>query len=288
MDEEEDGSPTPDEGPQKPLKFKRPSPEELRRHFRRIAAERHSRDQEKAAAAAAAAAASTAAGEEAAEAAMPGSGSPPDDGPPGPYPFGLAGDSEPPGDKLAAFMVAVHDDLHKTVLLKDALFSSQDPDLAVTNAYLLVAMEAAWAEVDQTFRDQDLLGQVLAADIDLLAAHGLTGWQLDFKLLAWHLNRELLRAAFADSDDPDPGQAAEPEPVLPPDTPSRFRRLRATVPRALRNGLRHLGRTFANADIVLGSLAAALPGVSAGVGLLSEFKETVEGLAKDRADETGA
>jgi hypothetical protein len=149
------------------------------------------------------------------------------------------------------------------------------------NAALLAAMNDAWTEVDLAFRQKELIGQVLDADAEQLADHGLTGTQLDFKLIAWHQSRERMRASFVDSDDPDPGSDAEPESVLPSGVSAWFGRLRATIPRRVKNGLKYLRKTFANADILLGSLAATIPGFD----MLTEFKEAVEGIAEDKAEE---
>ena len=217
-----------------------------------------------------------------------GAQQPPDDDgasddfePPGPFPFDTYDDEVPPGERLAAFLLALHDDLHTIVYLSERLFSAAGPDPHDVNAQLLVVMRDAWAEIDLAFRQQELLDRVRNADVQELAAYGLSGRQLDFKLIAWHQSRELTRESFVDSDDSDPGAVAEPEPVAARGVRRWFGKLKPTIPRQLKIGLRRLSKALSKADIILGSLAAVVPGVD----MVKEFKEAIEEIAADRAEE---
>lgn len=185
-------------------------------------------------------------------------------------------------DLLAMFVATLHDDLHTIVFLSERLFPSLRRETDQEMRDLLDSMRNAWGEVQTQLIRRELV-PIIQNDLgpETLAQFGLDGAQLELKLRAWQRSRRQLLIAFADSADSDPGPEALPPPILPGQAPNGFRRLVAKRPRWLKRGLRHLKKTLASADIVLGSLAKALPGID----ILAEFKEVVEGLAGDKADE---
>lgn len=184
-------------------------------------------------------------------------------------------------DLLAMSVTTLHDDLHTIVFLRERLFPSLRRETDQETLDLLDSMRNAWSEVQTQLIRREVVPLIQNLDRQTVGEFGLGGAQLELKLRAWQRSRRQLLIAFADSADADPGPEALPPPILPGQAPNIFRRLVAKRPRWLKRGLRHLKKTLASADIVLGSLAKALPGID----ILEEFKEVVEGLAGDKADE---
>ncbi|GAA4362577.1 hypothetical protein [Nocardioides caricicola] len=202
--------------------------------------------------------------------------------PPGPDPY-EPDHSDPDRDRLAMFVAAVHDDLHAVVAMRLSLFpldgGGRDVPLL---ADMLGVMPGAWQSVQSMITEQDnVIAGIYALPPGTLERVGLTDAQLDFKLLAWQRTRDLVRIDFEDSDDQSEAPGTSPPDVSRGRLAGRmFGRLTGKRPRFRERALRHLGRTLASADIVLGSLVKVLPGIDPFI----EFKEVIERLAEEKAD----
>jgi hypothetical protein len=187
---------------------------------------------------------------------------------------------EPPGrEEILVFL----DDLRRLVgeaLERPALWHPYARRLRLT-----------WPRVASRFVDIDL--GVREADLDALARHGLTGVELRLKLAVF----DGARAEFSDVvEGIDRSRATRlfgnPVPYVPLSYPEEelwevdetIHEGLGLVSRVVRGGAKKLAQGKAKValkigDAILGSIALAVPGVSAAAGAVGEFKGMMEGIA---------
>lgn len=180
--------------------------------------------------------------------------------------------------RLTAFVWTVYDDLDALVSLREVLFLTPDR-LDAAGVEFVRQLEPAWAEVKAT-RDS-VISHLLSPSADeapLFDQHGLTGSQLNAKLLIWRRERTLANGEFSDSDDVEPRSTSDPlsQPTGVETPEPSFSRKR---PRRLKRALKWVHRMLTHADTVLGSLVRAF--AFAQIEPLKEIKETIEKLAGD-------
>ena len=181
--------------------------------------------------------------------------------------------------RLASFVITVASDLDVVIELREQLFRLEEPARADVRQLLLGAMDDAWSEARENVGP--LVESILSGEYEVeLAAAGLTGAQLAFKLIAWGEAREALLVPFAESPDTNNPQSAPRPANLPPGAPAPASPIPKKVPRWKKWVLKKLGQTLSHADTLIESLASVI-NLSEPI---KEVKKTVEKVAEDTAD----
>jgi hypothetical protein len=179
---------------------------------------------------------------------------------------------------LAVFVLTVYDDLDAIVSLREVLFLPPGR----TDQYTVDAVRAlgeAWSEIVDD-RDNHVTGILDLDETDVLAPAGLSGAQLRLKIAVWRRARAAMITEFGNSEDAKERSSSRPEPTkfdARAEKPAHPRKL----PRRVRVALKLVASMLSYADTILGSLAR----LAGQHERLKEFKETVERLSGDMADE---
>ncbi len=188
---------------------------------------------------------------------------------------------ESDAQRVSAFLWTLYDDLDALVSLREVLFLVPTR-LDQAGVDFVRALGSAWPGVKEG--SAEILSTVLDPNqLPALKKYGLTGSQLDLKLLAWKRARAHADAVFKDSDDAEARGSGDPVgsvPGLGAHEPP-FTRKR---PRRLKTALRWVARMLSHGDTLLGSLVRAFTQLDA----VKEIKETIEKTAGDISGELPA